>query len=223
MAGNDMRKRYAVYMILIGIAVIALEYKVDTGISYGFVIGENEGVSAYAITQLVTSYVGRYLSIDIFFNPVGYGLIIGGFMLFGKSSQGKRGIALSVAGICANLLEMFIPMVFEPESIAVPVIVLHLVQIGAVVGVMYGLAGTCTKKIDNYKYMHIGKDLRFGAELYGTCLVIGKVLYLFTRMNWYFSHILYVIVTAAGFVAVGYYIVKVCVYLKQIEMIEDKE
>lgn len=223
MQKNSVRKKYAVYIMLIGLAIVALEWKIDTGVSYGFVMGENEGVSMYVITQFVTSYVGGHLSIDIFFNPLGYVLIAAGFICLGKSSISTRGIIMSVIGIIANLVEMFIPMMLDVEDLCVPVIVLHLLQVVAVISVMYALTGICTKKIDNYKYMQVGKDLRFGAELYGICLIIGKILYLFTRADWYFSHILYVVVTIASLCAVLYYIVKMCIYLGQVEMFADRE
>ncbi len=223
MSGHNKGKRNAVYMILIGLAIIALEWQMDTGNSYGLVMGENEGVGTYAITQIITAYVGGTLSIDVFFNPLGYALIIAGFMSIGKVNQAKRGVKLSVIGIISNLALMLIPLIVEPEKLILPVIVLHLTEILIIAAIMYALTGICTAKIDNYKYMHIGKDLKFGAELYATCLVIGKVLYLFTRMDWYFSNVLYVFVSLLSLVAMGYYIVKVYGYLRQLEMFETEE
>lgn len=216
-------KKYAVYLILAGLLVLALNFDIATGIDYGFGMGKNEGVEMYAATQIVSAFTGRYLHIDVFFDPAGYLLIIAGFVLIGKNMFSNRAVLMAVIGFVCKLAQLFLPLFVKAESLILPVIVMYLLQILAAVVIMYSLVGLCTKNIDNYKYMNIGRDLKFGAELYGVCMLVGKILYLLSRIDWYFAGVLYHIVDITGIAAVIYFACKLYAYMKQVEMFEEEK
>lgn len=207
------------YMILAGIFIAALIINIDTGISYGFVMGNNEGLGVYAKTQIITTFVGTKLAVDVLFDPVGYLLIIGGLLLLkgshvDKKNARNRGIFMAVMGIAANILELLLPFAVSQNNLVMPLIILYAVQVVAMVAIMYSVTAMCTKKIDNYKYMHIGRDLRFSADLYGVCMVIGKVLKVFGRAGIYFADILYWIVSGFMVFSIIYFIVKFWLYMR---------
>lgn len=218
MNGQTAEKKRYIYLILAGLAVIALTYRLDSGVSYGMRIGENEGVASYIVTQAVTVYVGTHLMIDVFFDPIGYALIIAGFALMGKNAYSSRGIIMASIGAAGNVLMLTLPLFMEVDRLVLPLVVLHLLQVLSASAIMYALMGICTKKIDNYKYMQVRKDLKFAAELYGVCMVVGKILQLFTRADWYFSRMLYAFVAALCVAVMAYYIVKVRKYMRMLDM-----
>jgi hypothetical protein len=208
-----------IYMILAGIVIVSLTANIQTGISYGFIIGNNEGLGVYAKTQMIATFIGTELSVDVLFDPIGYLLIAGGLVLLAGSGidrekPRKRGIIMSIIGMAANILELFLPFAVKQDKLVIPVIILYCIQILAVVSIMYSVIIMCTVKIDNYKFMQVGRDLRFGADLYGVCMVTEKVLDIFGRAGIYFANILSWIVWGFMIFAVIYFVVKFWIYMR---------
>lgn len=211
--------RACIYMLLAGIFIAALSININTGISYGFVMGNNEGLGIYAKTQIITTFIGTKLNIDLLFDPVGYLLIFGGFYFLkgthiDSKNIRKRGMLMAVVGMLGSILELLLPFAVNQNKLEIPVIILYVIQVAAIVSIMYFITIMCTKKIDNYKFMHVGKDLRFGADLYGVCMIVGKVLKVFGRMGIYFANLLYWIVSGFMIFSILYFIVKLWIYMR---------
>lgn len=221
-SNNVQRKgkvRACIYMLLAGIFIVTLAVNIDTGISYGFVLGNNEGLGIYAKTQIVTTFIGTAFSVDILFDPIGYLIILGSFYFLkgthidsGKAR--RRGMIMAAVGLLGNISELLLPFAVSQNKLVLPVIIAYMVQIAAIVAIMYSITIMCTKRIDNYKYMHVGKDLRFGADLYGVCMLVGKVLKVFGRAGIYFADLLYWIVIGFMVFSVIYFIVKFWMYMR---------
>lgn len=208
-----------IYMVLAGIFIAALAINIDTGISYGFIMGNNEGLGVYAKTQIITTFVGTELKLDLLFDPVGYLLIIAGlYFLKGthidSTRARKRGIIMAAAGMLCNISELLLPFVIKQDRLVIPLILLYMVQVAAIVAIMYSVTVMCTKKIDNYKFMQVGRDLRFGADLYGVCMIIGKLLKVFGRAGIYFADILYWIVSGFMIFSIIYFVIKFWIYMR---------
>ena len=219
MKAGRRRVKPFIYMILAGIFIAALSINISTGKSYGFVMGNNEGLGVYAKTQIITTFVGTELDVDILFDPVGYLLIIAGFCFLkgthvDKANARKRGIIMAAAGMLANIAQLLLPFAVKQDKLVIPIILLYFVQITAIVAIMYSITIMCTKKIDNYKFMQVGRDLRFGADLYGVCMIIGKVLKVFGRAGVYFANLLYWIVYGFMVFAVLYFVIKFWLYMR---------
>lgn len=210
---SNFRGKMAIVMIILGLLLIAFKLNINTDIDYGFVIGDNEGLKVFASTQIVLNYIGKSLAIDLFFDPIGYVLVILGLCLLNeKIYYIKRGIVFSVVGIISNLLLMFIPLIISQEKLAFPLVALFLIQTLCTVGIMYSLAIVCSKMVDQYKYMQVEKDLKFGAELYGVSIVIANILDLLTRIDWYFASILVIIVKICAIASMMYFVIKLALY-----------
>lgn len=210
---SNSKSSVAILMIILGLLLVAFKFNINTNIDYGFVIGNNEGLKMFASTQVALNYVGSNLSIDLFFDPLGYVLIILGLITLNEKSYFiKRGIIFSVIGMVCNLLLMFIPLTVSQEKLVIPLIVLFIVQTLCTVGIMYSIAIICSKKVDEYTYMNVGKDLKFGAELYGISIVIANILELLTRIDWYFASILVIIVKICSIASMIYFVIKLAVY-----------
>lgn len=208
-----------IYMILAGIFIAALTVNVNTGISYGFIIGNNEGLGVYAKTQIVTTFVGTKFNMDILFDPLGYLLIIGGLCRLkgthiDSTNARKRGIIMSVAGMLCNVSELLLPFIINQDKLVIPLILLYVIQVAAIVSVVYSITIMCTKKIDNYKFMQVGRDLRFSGDLYGVCMIVGKILKIFGRAGIYFADILYWIVSGFMIFSIIYFVVKFWIYMR---------
>ena len=113
-----------------------------------------------------------------------------------------------------SIFELMLPFVVNQNKLVLPLIILYIIQVAAIVSIMYSLTVMCTKKIDNYKYMQVGKDLRFSADLYGVCMIVGKVLKVFGRAGIYFAGLLYWLVSGFMLFAVIYFIVKLWIYMR---------
>lgn len=220
--------RLYIYMILAGILIAALTINIKTGISYGFVMGNNEGLAVYAKTQIVTTFVGTVFNVDILFDPVGYLLIIGGFYFLKGShidseNARKRGMIMSAVGMLCNILELLLPFVINQEKLVIPLVLLYVVQAAAIVAIMYSITIMCTKKIDNYKFMQVGRDLRFGADLYGVCMLVGKLLKVLQRAGIYFAGILYWIVLGFMIFSILYFVIKLWIYMRATDTFGQKQ
>lgn len=214
-AGNV---RACIYMILAGIFIAALTVNINTGIDYGFAMGNSEGLGIYAKTQIITTFVGTKLNMDLLFDPVGYLLILGGFYFLkgthiDSKNARKRGMIMAVVGMLGNISEFLLPFVLNQNKLVMPVIILYLVQVAAIVAIMYSITVMCTKKIDNYKFMQVGRDFRFSADLYGVCMIVGKVLKVFGRAGIYFADLLYWIVSGFMIFSIIYFIIKYWIYM----------
>lgn len=221
--GNNVKGaryvRACIYMLLAGVFIAALAINIDTNISYGFVMGNNEGLGVYAKTQIITTFIGTKFNMDLLFDPVGYLLIFGGFYFLkgthiDSKNARKRGMIMAVLGMMANILELLLPFVINQNKLVMPIIILYIIQVAAIVSIMYFVTIMCTKKIDNYKFMQVGRDLRFSADLYGVCMLVGKVLKVFGRVGIYFADILYWIVSGFMIFAILYFIIKLWIYMR---------
>ena len=211
--------RAAIYMMLAGIFIAALTINIDTGISYGFVMGNNEGLGIYAKAQMITTFVGTKFSMDVLFDPVGYLLIFGGFYFLkgthiDSKNARKRGMIMAVFGMVGNILELFLPFVINQNKLVMPIIIFYIIQVIAIVSIIYSITIMCTQKIDNYKFMQVGKDLRFSADLYGVCMIVSKVLKVFGRVGIYFANLLYWIVSGFMIFSIIYFVVKLWIYMR---------
>ncbi len=211
--------RTCIYVILAGLFISALAININTGISYGFVMGSNEGLGIYAKTQIITTFIGTKFNIDLLFDPVGYILIFVGFYFLkgthiDSRNTRKRAMIMAVLGMLGSIFELMLPFVVNQNKLVLPLIILYIIQVAAIVSIMYSLTVMCTKKIDNYKYMQVGKDLRFSADLYGVCMIVGKVLKVFGRAGIYFAGLLYWLVSGFMLFAVIYFIVKLWIYMR---------
>lgn len=208
----------AVCFIFLGLILLALELGVDTGKSYGFVMGENEGLKSYFGTTVITLFVDANLKIDLFFDPIGYILIFLGFANLGQGKKVSNGKMFAVIGCLSYILMNAAPFMFNEKNTIIALVITYGLQVLSTVVIMLSLMVLITVQIDNYTYQHIGKDLKFGAEIFATCMIIKKILLLFSRIQLFFATGLFYVVTILAIVSMGYYVYKAWNYIRLMDL-----
>lgn len=206
------KNKTAVCLFILGLIIIALRVDREIGVDYGYIIGENEGAAMYFLTRLAIIFTGENVLIDIFFDPVGYILIIAGLWIMNRDGKANRAMVAAGVAMGAYVIQMVLPFLVNQDNLFAPELALFLIQVVGILRILYGFASMCTKNIDNYKYMNVGKDLRFAGELYITCLIISRVLQVLGIFQFYMADILYIMVEILGIVVMLYYIYKAYKY-----------
>ena len=218
---KKFKMKKAVYLIMAGFLILAIDILVSTGIDYGFQVGNGEGVKKYAMTSLVMAYVGMKLRIDIILDPIGYILVAVGMTMLGKSYQTKKASLLALIGSVSYVTQMLLPFALTVSKLVIPVIALFLVQVVCITAMMYSFVAKTTTNIDNYTYMNVKKDLKFAAELYAISAITANILLLFSKVGWYFAGTLYILVSLIAIADMIYFVVKSMRYIYQLRLYEE--
>ncbi|MCD8118749.1 MAG: hypothetical protein LUE29_04590 [Lachnospiraceae bacterium] len=124
----------------------------------------------------------------------------------------------AVSGVC-NLALPFLPYIIKNRNLLIVTLTLFVVQAFFKVVMLVMIADGMQKQVDNFVYMEVGKDLRFGAETWGFCSIMQFVLY-FVIMLDILEAVWYVIVIG-GMVSICFYIWKLYYYTEKLHLLED--
>lgn len=211
-------------LLFLGIFLVAVNIKVDTGISYGFLFGENEGIRKGGITYLTRIFLGDALKVDLCFNPVGYlCAMAGAWMLPLRHSEKKKMLWASICGIICSVAGMILPFVVGQYQLLKPVFILIIAELLAFFVLLYTFLLACKRQVDSYLYMEVGKDLMFALELYGCSVAGSYVMQLLSGFNVYFTHAGYYILVFVAYAAILYYIWKAWGYIDKLHLFSGKE
>lgn len=210
--------RSAVYLILMGLLVIALDIRLSTGIGYGFKIGDNSGLGNYLTTTVITLFTDYELMVDLLFDPLGYIFIFFGFSMLKEGQKSKKGKIFAIIGMISYVFMNLVPFMIGESAAMKAVVVLYAITVLSVAVIMIALTNIITSKVDNYTYQNIGKDLKFGVEVFAVCMVIKKILLLMSRAHIFFAAGLYYLVTVAGVLAMFYFAYKTWKYIMLMDL-----
>lgn len=215
----DKKTNAGKLLFFLGLLIVTVRVRVDTGISYGFIFGKNEGVKKGGITYLTEQLIGDHLQIDILFPPVGFLLIIIGASLLVMRQREKKKIYLAaVFGMICDLVVVALPFLISQYKLLKPVLLFTALELLCVLVIMYAFMVACKKQVDSYLYMEVGKDLTFATEMYGFAVVCSYVMLFLAGFYVYFAHGGYLLLIAAGYAAVLYYIWKAWHYSKTLHL-----
>lgn len=126
------------------------------------------------------------------------------------SKNYKEMMGASAAAAAASFVLPFLPYIFQEKSLLISVLLLFAFLLLAKLVLLVSLANGTKKQADEYLYMELGKDLRFGAETYGFLAAIEFAVTFLTDFSWFqmirygalageFGIILYISVKLAGY------------------------
>lgn len=189
-----MKSNKALSIFLVGFAFIGICINIDTGISTAFVKSENSGLTGFLVYKLNEQLIGSRLSIDLFFNPFGYLLMLIGIKQLGEKVEKVNRILIAfLLAFAISVISMLMPLYISDGGFLIKLIVALYVLEG--VALLYGLTSfvkTVKKKIDPYYNMDVGKDLSFAIELFFFAyFIIIIVMFACALDLWFFNILLY--------------------------------
>lgn len=210
-----------IILFVAGILLLGLKIEVDTNISYGFVFGVEEGIKKGGITYVLEKIIGDSMYVDIFFNPLGYCLLLLGasHLDIPKDNKYKKIISISAfIGLFASIAGMIVPFCISQYKLIGPVLACNMTELLVLLVIMRSFMMLCKRQIDNYLYMEVGKDLSFAMELYGFAIVASYVILPFDALYFYFAGAAYILTLLISGGAVLYYGWKVLYYTKKLKL-----
>ena len=189
-----MKSNKALSIFLVGLAFIGICINIDTGISTAFVKSENSGLTGFLVYKLNEQLIGSRLSIDLFFNPFGYLLMLIGIKQLGEKVEKVNRILIAfLLAFAISVISMLMPLYISDGGFLIKLIVALYVLEG--VALLYGLTSfvkTVKKKVDPYYNMDVGKDLSFAIELFFFAyFIIIIVMFACALDLWFFNILLY--------------------------------
>lgn len=189
-----MKSNKALSIFLVGFAFIGICINIDTGISTAFVKSENSGLTGFLVYKLNEQLIGSRLSIDLFFNPFGYLLMLIGIKQLGEKVEKVNRILIAfLLAFAISVISMLMPLYISDGGFLIKLIVALYVLEGVVL--LYGLTSfvkTVKKKVDPYYNMDVGKDLSFAIELFFFAyFIIIIVMFACALDLWFFNILLY--------------------------------
>lgn len=220
-------RRKGVLLFVIGVLFICFDLElIKTGIDYKINIGNNEGLFSAVKEYIVQMISGKELALDILFNPFGYILIICGIYMQKINHKFANNIVFfSIVGMICNLILVFLPAIKNATSIYGLIVGVFIMEIISKIIILYSYANILGSKVDGYKYMEVGKDLRFAAQLYGVSLFCTGMAGLLVGLQFFFASVIFYIIMLAVIFSVLYYVYKIYYYVKKlgIFLIEEEE
>jgi hypothetical protein len=218
------KKAYGIYLFLIGLLLVALEWTVSTGKSYGFTFGVNEGMKKGLSTFFLEELIGENVSVDIFFNPLGYVLIILGLAMIAKAGKQIKNIRIAaVIGFAASVVKIILPFTVGQYSLLKPILLCMIVEFAVLMAIIYSFAIACRLQVNDFNNMEVRKDLLFAVELYGVTMVMSYILLPLKAMYIYFARGVYVVTIVLAAAAIIYYCVKAAYYTNKFKLFQNIE
>ncbi len=215
------KKRFpaGVLLFVIGLLLVAIYVPVDTGIDYGFDLGINEGVKKGGISYLLIKMLGEQFKIDLFFDPLGYVLVLAGLGMTKRRGIYVRNCYLGAGlGFAGNVIRMVLPFVMNQYRLLRPLLVFGMIELGSNLLIMYSFAMECKKQVDHFLHMEVEKDLVFATELYGFAVLFSNITLPFAVFYFYFARGVYLLLVVISVCAALYYAWKTIYYTRKLSL-----
>lgn len=216
---HNKKQLYAIMIFLVGVILVGIDIWVHTGIDYGFVFGQNEGVEKGMMTYFLFVILGgKDLSVDICFNPLGYLLMIVAVYPFLKGKSKKFiGNILAFSGIAlvCSIVKIVLPFFVNQYELAKPLLICTALEFALFVGILYSFALACKKQVDGYFNMEVGKDLIFGVEIYVVCAAVHFIMQILASMYLFLAEAGSVVTKLLICASIAYYVIKAAKYIRQ--------
>lgn len=220
-----MKKRaYGIYVFLIGLFIVALEWKVGTATSYGFEFGVNEGMRKGMSTFFLEELIGDGFMVDIFFNPLGYLLMLMGLSFITKAGKHIKNVRISVViGLAASIVKLILPFAVSQYSLLKPVVLCVVIEFAALMAILYSFSIACKQQVDDFNDMEVRKDLLFATELYGVATLMSFLLLPLKALYIYFAKGAYIITIVLAAATMIYYCIKAAYYTNKMKLFQKND
>ncbi len=218
-----MKKNKGVYWFAIGLLLVAINIVMDTGVGYtGYAISQGMSLKDFAYVESFQAISSANFTIDIFFDPLGYLMMIIGLTKINRESRyARNAVVFCLVGMITSSCQMFLPFIMSPDQAVKMIIILLLLEIFSRAVILYSVAVLCAKQVDSYKHMEVGKDLKFAAELYTICMVISIILSFFARAQLFLANAALLFTSGCTLFAAIYYVFKVIKFNNKLSLFND--
>ena len=217
-----MKSRRALCMFLVGLALVGICIRVQTGISVAYSKGENGGLSAFVTYRVNQILCGEKFSVDIFFNPVGYI-----FMYFGlkqldrQQAKNKMLLLAQLVAFIASIVSFLLPLCVEKNAVLTKMwIVTYVIEGCALLIIITSFVNVVKSKVDAYYNMEVGKDLVFATELFAFAYFAIILMVFADAIALYFSRYILVLDYIAIIYSILYFIYKMSRYNNKLKIFE---
>ncbi len=217
-----MKSRRALYMFLIGFALVGICIRLQTGISVAFSKSENGGLSAFITYRVNQMLCGERFSIDIFFNPLGYLLMYFGLkQLDEKYAKGKMLIVSQIVAFVASVVLFLLPLYVKANVLLTKLwVVLYVIEGCALLIIITTFVKLVKSRVDSYYHMEVGKDLSFAIELFSFAYFVIILMVFADAIGMFFSIYILAFDYVAMFYSILYFIYKMSKYNNQLKIFE---
>ncbi len=217
-----MKSKKSVYMFLVGFAIVGICINVKTGISTAFSVSEGGGLTSFVVYKVNEILNGNQLAVDIFFDPVGYLLMLIGVKQLGNKLASGKFMMLAIAVAMAMSIAAWItPLYVSDGGTLVKLIVITYVLEGvALLAVMTKFVQNVKSKVDSYYNMEVGKELTFATELFFFTYFVIIIVVFICAFDLFFADILLAADYIAMVYSIMYFIYKTNQYNNKLKIFE---
>ena len=212
----------ALYMFLVGFALVGICIRVKTGISTAYSKSENGGLTEFLVYRINSTLCGERFSLDLFFNPIGYLLMLLGIKQLGDRLKNGRKLAISVAiAMILSLVTAFLPLyISNGVNLVKCIICLYIIEGIVLLIAITTFVNEVKSKVDGYYNMEVGKDLTFATELFFFAYFAMIVAIFLNALGFYFSKVLLALDYIGLVYSVMYFVYKTSKYNRELKIFE---
>lgn len=217
-----MKSKKALYVFLVGLALVGICIRLKTGISTAYSKDVNGGLKAFLVYRLNDKLCGSKFSVDIFLNPIGYVLMIAGMKnLQEMNKKIKVAIGFSVIGLLVSLVRMFVPLLVSKGTLLIKITVVAYVLEGiCMIIIISRFVELVKSKVDSYYNMEVGKDLGYAMELFGFSYFALIIIIFAEAIGLYFAGLLLILDYVIVIYSILYFIYKTNRYNNELKFFE---
>ncbi|MBE5922422.1 MAG: hypothetical protein E7269_06685 [Lachnospiraceae bacterium] len=189
-------------------------------VRYDEFVGYVEGEILYTDIWSRFSFhiLGTQIRPQFILNAVGcflLALVAGKCEPFAANFKKMKVAALVAAVLCLAL--PFLPYLLKAKMLFFATYICFITQAVAKIVLLRALAAGMQKQVDDYVYMEVGKDLRFGAETFGFFFVAEVITSFLMSFSWF--EIMWYIYLIGEMAAVVYVCVRLIHYTKKLNLL----
>ncbi len=217
-----MKSKKSVYMFLVGFAIVGICINIKTGISTAFSVSEDGELTSFVVYKVNEILNGNQFAVDIFFDPLGYLLMLLGVKQLSDKLAGVRFMMAAIAvGMVASIAEWLVPLYVSDGGALIKIVVITYVLEGvALLGVMTKFLENVKSKVDSYYNMEVGKDLTFAIELFFFTYFVIIIVVFICAFDLFFADILLAADYVAMIYSIMYFIYKTNQYNNKLKIFE---
>ena len=217
-----MKSKKSVYMFLVGFAIVGICINIKTGISTAFTVSEDGGLTSFVVYKVNEILNGNQLAVDIFFDPIGYLMMLIGVKRLGDKLASGKWMMISIAvAMAVSIASWLIPLYVSDGGALVKLIVATYVLEGvALLVVITKFVQDIKSKVDSYYNMEVGKDLTFATELFFFTYFVMIIVVFICAFDIFFADILLAADYMAMIYSIMYFIYKTNQYNNKLKIFE---
>ncbi len=217
-----MKSNKALYMFLVGLAIVGICIRIKTGISTAYSKNDNGGLTEFLVYRVNEILCGKRFSIDILFNPVGYLLMLIGVKQLGdKLKKGRLIMAAIAIAMVMSIVLAVLPLYVSNGVVLIKcIVIVYIIEGIALLLSITRFVGEIKSRVDSYYNMEVGKDLVFATELFFFAYFAMIIAVFLDAIGLYFSRILLALDYVGMIYSVIYFVYKTSKYNNELKFFE---